>query len=76
MVYPLEIRKNQKFGLSLSLTLYDKGIKKEEIKEAKINLSAARLELKNLLSSIKIDIAETMGDIDNRAMRLETSYYL
>ncbi|MFH0774282.1 MAG: TolC family protein [bacterium] len=65
--------RQEKLSLSLSLTLYDKGIQKEEIKEAKINLSQARLELKNLLSSIKIDIAETMGDIDNRAMRLKTS---
>ena len=65
--------RQEKLSLSLSLNLYDKGIKKEEIKEAKINLSQAERQIQNLLSSIKIDIAETMGDIDNRAMRLKTS---
>ena len=66
-------KREEKLSLSISLTLYDRGIKKEEIKEAKINLSQAERQIQNLLSSIKIDIAETMGDIDNRAMRLKTS---
>ncbi|MEK9148545.1 MAG: TolC family protein, partial [Candidatus Desantisbacteria bacterium] len=39
-------QREEKFGISLSLVLYDKGIKKEEIRLAEANLSQAEIELK------------------------------
>ncbi len=64
--------REEKLGFSVSFALYDKGIKKEEIRLAEASLSQIEIELKDLVSSIKIDIAENLDSINNRQMRLKT----
>ncbi|MDI6703594.1 MAG: TolC family protein [bacterium] len=64
-------KREERVGLSLAFTLYDKGIKREEIELAKANLSQVEIELKDLIASIKIELAESLDNINNRKMRLE-----
>ncbi|MDI6752168.1 MAG: TolC family protein [bacterium] len=64
-------KREERVGLSLAFTLYDKGIKREEIELAKANLSQVEIGLKGLIASIKIELAESLDNIDNRKMRLE-----
>ncbi|MDI6782426.1 MAG: TolC family protein, partial [bacterium] len=61
----------EEFKASVKFTLYDKGVKKEEIKLAQASLSQAKIELNNLLINTRIDITSTLDEIKDTERRME-----
>ncbi|MEW6102443.1 MAG: TolC family protein [bacterium] len=63
-------RKEEKIGLSLKFYLYDKGIKKEEIKIQEASLKQEEISLQSLVSDIKIEISERENGIKDKEKRI------
>lgn len=61
---------NEEFRASVKFPIYDKGVKKEEIKIAQASLSQAEIELKNLLINTQIDITTTLDEIRDTERRI------
>ncbi|MFH1860315.1 MAG: TolC family protein [bacterium] len=61
---------NEEFRASVKFPLYDKGIKKEEVKLAQASLSQSEIELKNLIINTQIDIAATLDEIKDTERRI------
>lgn len=61
-----EKKKEEKIGISISFTLYDKGIKKEDVKNASLSLLEKEISLKSLISNIMIEIKETLQQIEDK----------
>ncbi len=56
--------------LSVSFPFYDGGVKKEEIKSAKILLQQQEITLTNLFSNAKIELTTALDELTNKEKRL------
>jgi len=64
-------QKEEAFRVAVNLPVYDKGIKKEEIKSAQASLSQAEIELTNLKWNLQIEIKGLCDEIENMERRIE-----
>ncbi len=60
----------KKLGISIKFSLYDQGIKKENVKIAEASLQQKEIELQNHLLKSKIELTTILDDIANKEKRL------
>lgn len=56
---------------SIKFSLYDKGIRKEDVKIASNELARQRIELDSMIKDIRIDLTTTMDEIKDKERRIK-----